>query len=157
MNLKFHYLETEKGRDLLRFYDYNDSNRLLLELSGRLDNDSDFFLPSNFVIVEFVSDDSIAGEGWSFTYTASKTAVTEAAAERTRLWPNPAQSELRIENLSGRPIGEIRLTDLTGRLLLRQQAESGSCTLPVAGLPQGLYLLHIRGEQGAQVLKFVKE
>ncbi|MBO7624578.1 MAG: C10 family peptidase [Bacteroidales bacterium] len=157
MNLKIHYLETEKGRDLLRFYDYNDSNRLLLELSGRLDNDSDFFLPSNFVIVEFVSDDSIAGEGWSFTYTASKTTVTEAAAERTRLWPNPAQSELRIENLSGRPIGEIRLTDLTGRLLLRQQAESGSCTLPVAGLPQGLYLLHIRGEQGAQVLKFVKE
>ena len=157
MNLKFHYLETEKGRDLLRFYDYNDSNRLLLELSGRLENDSDFFLHSNFVVVEFVSDDSITDQGWSFTYTASKTGIVETSAEMMRIWPNPAQTEINIECLSGNPIGEIRLTDLTGRLLHRQKAESGSCTLSVAGLPQGLYLLQLRGEHGTQVYKFVKE
>ena len=74
-----------------------------------------------------------------------------------RIWPNPAQTEINIECLSGNPIGEIRLTDLTGRLLHRQKAESGSCTLSVAGLPQGLYLLQLRGEHGTQVYKFVKE
>jgi hypothetical protein len=157
MNLKFHYLETEKERDVLHFYDYNDSNRLLLELSGRLDNDSVFFLRSNFVIVEFVSDDSITDKGWSFTYTASRTGIVETSTEMMRIWPNPAQTELHIESISGAPIGEIRLTDLTGRLLQRRAAESGQCTINVSELPKGLYLLHIRNEQGSQVHKFVRE
>ena len=157
MNLKFHYLETEKERDVLHFYDYNDSNRLLLELSGRLDNDSVFFLRSNFVIVEFVSDDSITDKGWSFTYTASRTGIVETSTEMMRIWPNPAQTELHIENISGAPIGEIRLTDLTGRLLQRRAAESGQCTINVSELPKGLYLLHLHGNHGTQVYKFVKD
>ncbi|MBR4512544.1 MAG: T9SS type A sorting domain-containing protein [Bacteroidales bacterium] len=74
-----------------------------------------------------------------------------------RIWPNPAQTELHIENISDAPIGEIRLTDLTGRLLQRQAAESGQVTLHVSELPKGLYLLHIRNEQGSQVHKFVRE
>ena len=157
INLKFHYLETEKERDVLRFYDYNDSNRLLLELSGRLGGDSLFFLNSNFVIVEFVSDDSITDKGWSFTYTASKAGLAETGAEQLRIWPNPAQTELHIENISGASIGEIRLTDLTGRLLQRRTAESGQLTLHVSDLPKGLYLLHIRNGQGTQVYKFVRK
>ena len=157
MNLKFHYLETEKNRDVLRFYDYNDSNRLLLELSGRLGSDSLFFLNSNFVIVEFVSDDSITDKGWSFTYTASKAGLAETVKEQLRIWPNPTQTELHIENISGTPIGEIRLTDLTGRLLQRRTAESGQVTLHVSELPKGLYLLHLHGNHGTQVYKFVKD
>ncbi len=157
INLEFHCLETEKGRDVLRFYNYNDSNRLMLELSGRLGDDSVFFLPSNIVLVEFESDDSVTSQGWSFTYTASKTALDEIQVEKLKIWPNPAQTELHVENISDSPIGEIRLTDMTGRLLQHRTAGSGTFTLNVSELPKGLYLLHIRNEQGSQVYKFVKE
>ncbi|MBR4340697.1 MAG: T9SS type A sorting domain-containing protein, partial [Bacteroidales bacterium] len=93
----------------------------------------------------------------SFTYTASKTALDEIQVEKLKIWPNPAQTELHVENISDSPIGEIRLTDLTGRLLQRRAAESGQCTINVSELPKGLYLLHLHGNHGTQVYKFVKD
>ena len=143
--------------DFLQFYDMNDSNRLLQRFSGELKGDSDFYFPTNFIYVLFESSEAFPLDGWSFDYTASKAGLAETGKEQLRIWPNPAQTELHIENISGAPIGEIRLTDLTGRLLQRRTAENGQLTLHVSELPKGLYLLHLHGNHGTQVYKFVKD
>ena len=157
LRLDFHYLETEKSADVLRFYDYNHGDSLLLELSGRLDGDSTFFLPSNVVTVEFTTDDSISGQGWSFTYTASKTAVTEAARRELRIFPNPAHDRLDIVREDGNALGEIRILDLSGRLLQHVKAGTDRFSCGLSGWAGGMYLLQITDEGGTHTHKFIKE
>ncbi len=156
VNLSFEYLETEKDRDILRFYDINDNNRLLLELSGKLEGDSNFFLASNAILVEFESDDSLCDEGWSFTYTASKTAVEESSARTWQLFPNPAREQLYIRS-EGEALGEIHLIDLCGRCLYRTKCQESETVLDVSQLPKGLYLIRIGNERASYTDKFVKE
>lgn len=155
--LHFHYLETEKSADVLRFYDYNNNDSLLLELSGQLESDSVYYLPSNILTVEFTTDDSICGQGWSFTYTASKTSVAETARPSLNIYPNPAHGQLNIHREDGSALGEIRIFDLSGRLMqhIRTGADRMECN--VSGWACGMYLLQLTDESGTHTHKFVKE
>ena len=156
LHLRFHALETEKDVDVLHFYDLNDNNRELLRLSGQLASDSVFFLPSNTVLVEFESNDSLEMDGWGFTYTASKTAVAEPASAKARLYPNPASEQIRISQETD-ALGEIRLLDISGRCLQTYQSEESAFDLPVSGLPQGIYLIRTRGTNGSHTYKIIKK
>lgn len=157
INLRFHYLETEKSADVLRFYDYNRNDSLLLELSGRLEGDSTFYLPSNVVTVEFTSDDSVTGQGWSFTYTASKTAVKEAGETALRIYPNPAHGQLNVLREDGKALGELRIFDLSGRRLMHVKTEASAYACDVSAWAKGMYLLQLTDENGTHTHKFVRE
>lgn len=65
------------------------------------------------------------------------------------VYPNPAASILRVE---GCPRGEVKLFDITGRMVMSQHSD-GTLTLDVSSLPQGVYFLRA----GASATKFVKE
>ncbi|MBO4281651.1 MAG: C10 family peptidase, partial [Bacteroidales bacterium] len=154
--LRFHLLETEKDKDVLHFYDLNDNNRELLRLSGQLESDSVFFLPSNVVLVEFESDDSLESDGWSFTYTGSKTALAETAAAKLSIRPNPANDFVRISK-EGAALGEIRLLDISGRCLRTFHTEETSFDLSVNSLPVGMYLIRTTGTDGTHTSKLIKK
>ena len=76
--------------------------------------------------------------------------------ESLRIYPNPGGGQLRIEFLLAIPQEvEIRLTDLTGRVLktrqLRGESNINTVDLSVTDLPAGMYLLQIAGRQGSWV------
>ena len=81
------------------------------------------------------------------------TAVTSIAAkEKTVLFPNPAKTQLTIQQASARPT-TATITDIYGRVVFAQTF-THSLTVPVAGWSAGVYLL--KTDEG-DCLKFVKE
>jgi hypothetical protein len=87
--------------------------------------------------------------------------VEQPLFQEALLSPNPVLSELRIA-FQAEQAGdyELRVTDLSGKMLLRtqQQAQVGSnaLRLPVEQLKPGLYLAELRSGTQTQMLKFVK-
>ncbi len=64
-------------------------------------------------------------------------------------WPNPASEQLHF-SLTGGSIRRIALTDAYGRVLreLRLSGASEQYTMPLAGLPGGLYFWVLEGDSG---------
>jgi hypothetical protein len=71
--------------------------------------------------------------------------VAEAGALGIRVYPNPMESELRIE-LPAQGLYQIELRDLTGRIVHMRSQCQGSCTLQRDGAASGIYELVIHGE-----------
>lgn len=69
--------------------------------------------------------------------------------ERTQnisIYPNPAGSYVAINGLNG---GEdIRLSDVSGKIVRLQKTATASATIPLAGLEVGTYLVHISDARG---------
>ena len=71
------------------------------------------------------------------------TDVTDIEANHTvRVYPNPASDYTFVEGATD----EIRVYDLTGRLVLTQTAEGEKTMLDVTFLPTGVYSIHTAGE-----------
>lgn len=81
-----------------------------------------------------------------FYFYGQPVSVQEALPREYVIYPNPAQDWLQIEGLEN---GEIELTDLQGRPLLRRAGVDGGLSLN--GLPSGLYVLKIKAANGAWV------
>ncbi|MEL7221851.1 MAG: T9SS type A sorting domain-containing protein [Bacteroidota bacterium] len=73
-----------------------------------------------------------------FTYAPIVSSIKASALISARLFPNPTQDQLTVSTAD--PIQEVRVFNMAGHLLLRQD----SATLDVSHLPAGTYIL--RGE-----------
>lgn len=96
-----------------------------------------------------------------FSYSAVKNAACALFQPGVGLYPNPAtgNTRLTITNMSGEKIG-IELLNAQGQQLWQQSPQllNGSIQLniPLQGLAAGTYYLHIKNNQGLQVLKLLK-
>ena len=80
--------------------------------------------------------------------------VPQAAAgeEQLRVYPNPVRELLQLDYDKGLQ-GEAELSDMAGRILIRQRL---SHSLDMSGLAGGVYLLHVRGrDQGYDTVRMV--
>lgn len=79
------------------------------------------------------------------------------------LYPNPVGRELSCMIRSERPAEvTVRILDINGRQILRRNAvklNSGESTirLQLPELPAGMYFLAVQGEDGQQLLKFIRK
>lgn len=89
--------------------------------------------------------------------TTSTTSITPLAAN-IKLWPNPAIQQLEVQVQSTQALKQIKICDVLGRPMLEQQVSGSrfSTFINVSTWPKGLYLLELRGENGARkVEKFM--
>ena len=88
-------------------------------------------------------------------YTGIKLLVQKTVVT---LFPNPAQDYLNIELDPGQllPGAEIAIFDLSGKLLLFQQASFQRTTLDISRLKSGQYILSIRDKEHLYVRRFEK-
>jgi hypothetical protein len=74
-----------------------------------------------------------------------------------RLYPNPAKHELRIENSEHKSVNEIRIYNLSGKLVLSEKVFphtfSYSYKLQLPSISRGLYLLRIIGDDAVYTEK----
>lgn len=91
----------------------------------------------------------------TFTVTAPPSSTgTIPVAGNLKVYPNPANQLLEVK--SDKPIGSLMVTDLTGRMLLLQEASGSSATIRTADLPAGMYLLRMsNGKEEAKTVRFV--
>jgi hypothetical protein len=84
---------------------------------------------------------------------------------RVSLWPNPSKSTLNLEvNLPGAVLSpvEVTVTDLTGKVCAKEVFIAGGAASVIRPafakqLNAGVYLVYVRTEQGAEVLRWVKQ
>ncbi|MBD2724612.1 T9SS type A sorting domain-containing protein [Hymenobacter armeniacus] len=94
------------------------------------------------------------------TVSYSKVATVSVAAfhQPVDFYPNPASDRLTLD-LTAVPAApcEVRLLSLTGQAVLAATLAGGRAQeLPLAGVPAGLYLLHVRTAQGSTVRRVEK-
>ncbi len=83
-------------------------------------------------------------------------AAGPAAAAGLTAWPNPARAVLHIDWRPDRTPATLALADALGRVRRQCVATGGHTTLDVAGLPPGLYLLRLQGEETATLKVLVE-
>ena len=84
----------------------------------------------------------------------------ELATNRLSVFPNPADREVQVRLNLNAPskLVELRVMDISGRLLQVQQFEdfqSGDISLDVSSFAGGSYLLKVRTEEGTKTQRFV--
>lgn len=70
--------------------------------------------------------------------------------QKARIFPNPAQTAVHLEQLPPRQLCSFRLYNSRGALQIQGEAQE-KVTLEVNSLPSGIYFLLIRDEQGGEL------
>ena len=125
-----------------------------------LENDDD----PNYEEFMASNSENAKSKNWSVTYwngnndipatngkfDCAALSVREAtAASALRIWPNPARTQLHIAGAEG----ELRVHDLTGRVVYRAEAGNDDIVVNIADWAKGMYFVR----SGCHTLKFVKE
>ncbi len=103
---------------------------------------------------------TIVGTGCITTTICYAVGITEASKEDNifSLSPNPATSELRIENAELR-IEKIELYDLIGEKVFQSNISNltSQISIEVSQLHSGIYFVRVKTDKGIRAAKFVKE
>lgn len=80
--------------------------------------------------------------------------ITDLKINNLHIYPNPASSELNIENANG--IQEVRIYDMEGREVFHSAVNETFTTINTSGLHTGMYILHAVTANGVERKCFVK-
>jgi len=72
------------------------------------------------------------------------------------IYPNPASSELMVSNLE-RTTMDIRVTDISGRMVMELSSSNANTTLNIASLKAGVYGIQIYSAGKVAHSKFIKQ
>jgi hypothetical protein len=82
--------------------------------------------------------------------------IKEDKSTQARIFPNPVKNELLVELNRLRPV-MVTIINVWGKETWKQEASAKEFSIPVSGLPAGIYILLIDSEGSLTALKFVKE
>jgi YD repeat-containing protein len=88
------------------------------------------------------------------------TAVEDVIAQQEiKIYPNPTQGMLTVEivNFTENLQADFILTDLSGKIIDRRRATTGSLTFNLSPHPSGIYLLRITMDGETTTWKIIKE
>lgn len=77
--------------------------------------------------------------------------------DEVNVFPNPVKSNLNIETAIDNQNLEIKLYDVSGKLILNTSSSEELTTLNVKSIPQGIYFLNIKSSDKTGTYKIVKE
>jgi len=107
----------------------------------------------HFRVIAVNSAGTTYGDDQTFTTTIS-TGLAENKNDQIMLYPNPTTDDFRIKGLNG--ISFVTLVDVSGRALLQKQVSDNEL-VSVSALPNGVYILKIRSNEGMTECKVVKK
>lgn len=84
------------------------------------------------------------------------TGVTTIETRSSRLVPNPASDQVRIERTDTRP-ATLTITDVQGRIVREETISGSRHNVELAGLKAGVYLLRIATASELETLRLVKD
>ena len=85
------------------------------------------------------------------TYKKTPTGLSSINANKILIYPNPAVNNVVISNINNAK--SIKLTNITGQVLIHKRVNNKSINLDVSKLNRGLYIIHIYFDNGYIVNK----
>lgn len=82
--------------------------------------------------------------------------ISELDQRQIRIYPNPVQDHLTIEIGSEKSFN-VRVTDLSGKLLIEDKLEGGQIQMNTSLLTSGMYLLELDIDGGVEKVKILKQ
>ena len=73
------------------------------------------------------------------------------------LFPNPANSSLKVWIEGAEQKAQIKVYDITGKLVIQQTSTATLTQLNISKLPAGMYMLNVNNGKETRAAKFVKE
>lgn len=122
-------------------YDVNNStlSRSFINTSGSWTHPTDIKIPGTIMIRAVFGNKGIATSG----------SLPDAPLNEIVVYPNPVTSVMHIS--SGEPVNNIIITDMTGRIILKQTGNIQSVDL--SSTPNGVYTVLLSTETGERVTK----
>jgi hypothetical protein len=143
--VSFSRMKTEPDKDLLYVYDGIDENAPLIGVFSGYTLPNDFVANSGTMYLKFITDDDGQDLGWELNYIAENPLNIEAEKSfEVSIFPNPIKNELNIR--AHNTIDEIKVFDISGKILKTEYPENKYCTLYFNELEKGIYILKIISE-----------
>lgn len=121
---------------------YDANNNLVKIITSSFDNSTLSYLESNIDDFFYSLHDIILKNN-------------STPSNELKVYPNPTKDLIIIENLSIPT--QINLTDLTGKLVLKQEIKSEKTTINIGHFSQGIYLLQFKSSDNSYSIKVVKK
>jgi hypothetical protein len=67
-------------------------------------------------------------------------------------YPNPVQTILHINSSDNKPLNEIKMYDMFGRIVFENHSYKNSTQLDVSNIESGIYILSINNQYSGKVL-----
>ena len=93
-----------------------------------------------------------AGYTQAFKTPNAGVATSENAFTHTEIYPNPAQTELKVSNASGM---DLQIIDMLGRTLLHEKMHQNSQAIDVSSLNEGAYILRLSTATQSKTFKII--
>ena len=137
----------------MAFYDWSTPEKPQIALFEMNDAPRDLLFFSNYVYVEFITDNYLSGDGFELSWNTdySPAGLEEISADEIVVYPNPAHSFVHVQLPNHQNATEIMLYDVTGRIVREAKAIQGSFDLNISVLPNGFYTLML--QDGATIYK----
>ena len=132
------------------------SNQYRIYRDGEFIKEIQYTFQTHFIDTDFTKESDVEycvtavygnEESEPVCVTATITGVSESGNEEITISPNPANDIVRID---GTKVAEVKVYNVLGQLV---KTAPNANTFSVAGLPAGLYLLHMTDGDGMTVTK----
>jgi len=152
INFTFSELDIAAG-DRLVFYDWSVPEKPQIALFTENDSPRDMSFFSNFVFIEFITDNYLIGDGFELSWTSdySPEGVEEINEDEIAVYPNPAFSTVHVRIPEHQRGAEVILYDVAGRMVRVEKDIDEAVDLNVSALPNGFYMLKVI--DGANIYK----
>lgn len=121
------------------------------------------YVPESFSAITYLSEQTNATlptykfDNLKVTALDQVLSTNEVLSNQFNLYPNPAIDLVTITNQENITVEQIRIYDLTGKLMDTQNFENkAEIQLTVGNLTSGTYLLHLQTNEGSAVKKLIK-
>lgn len=90
------------------------------------------------------------------TGLSAESNMAQGTLPMIRVFPNPSSDFIQVSGDIGFP-SDIRIYNLTGRLIREERVESGDQQIDVSGLQDGLFIIRMKGKNSNGTVSFIKK
>ncbi|MCC6634683.1 MAG: T9SS type A sorting domain-containing protein, partial [Chitinophagaceae bacterium] len=151
---------SQTGNYTLHFSDYQTLEDADIFLEDHyLNTKQNIKLNDNYSFSVDVNNAATKGSA-RFSLVFIRTAPSEVVYNQIKMYPNPADKQVSLLLPKGIDNGinyQIKLTDITGKIVIQRKAKGGKEVIDIASLTAGIYIVEITDSKGKRVTeKLVK-
>ncbi len=159
--IKFTFTEFDVSpEDEVRFYSLKTLPKVLLASYSGSDIPDPVIFESNYIEVDFITDNYLNEEGFSIFWTTDtlstySSSLSDLSNDSMVVFPNPANEVLRVQ-LPYDNNWNVQVMDFSGRLMYSESfVNSDNFVLSLSNLSAGMYVLVCRGNDKVLKKKFI--